>query len=193
MHVIIWEFTVREEHIQEFIRAYNSNGDWAQLFKRADGYLGTELLRSSAEPNIFLATDFLATDFLTIDRWESADCFDIFLKQFAAEYQTLDTKLEGYASQKRKWESSRPPGRDGACPVSRRTLVGVPARAPLCCFEQTRLTRSVNIPAIAVGVIRVERAFGVFCWSSVDQGTGSSASFMTPIQPSPVWPGCPFL
>ena len=100
MHVIIWEFTVREEHIQEFIRAYNSNGDWAQLFKRADGYLGTELLRSSAEPNIFLATDFL--HFLTIDRWESADCFDIFLKQFAAEYQTLDTKLEGYAQSEKK-------------------------------------------------------------------------------------------
>ena len=92
MHVIIWEFTVREEHIQEFIRAYNSNGDWAQLFKRADGYLGTELLRSSAEPNIFL----------TIDRWENATCFDIFQKQFGAEYQRLDTQLEGYTLAEKK-------------------------------------------------------------------------------------------
>ena len=92
MHVIIWEFTVREEHIQEFIRAYNSNGDWAQLFKRADGYLGTELLRSFPEPNIFL----------TIDRWESATCFNIFQKQFGAEYQRLDTQLEGYTVSEKK-------------------------------------------------------------------------------------------
>jgi|SRR5271157_104529 len=97
MHVIIWEFTVREEHIQEFIRVYNSDGDWAQLFKRADGYLGTELLRSSAEPDIFVTTDFL-----TIDRWESATCFDIFLKQFAAEYQRLDKQLEGYTLAEKK-------------------------------------------------------------------------------------------
>jgi len=92
MHVIIWEFTVRQEHVQEFIRAYSSNGDWATLFRRAEGYLGTELLRSSAGPDIFL----------TIDRWESATCFDIFLKQFGAEYQKLDTQLEGYTLSEKK-------------------------------------------------------------------------------------------
>jgi hypothetical protein len=57
MHVIIWEFVVREEHIQQFISAYNSNGDWANLFRRAEGFLGTELLRSSHQPNIFVTLD----------------------------------------------------------------------------------------------------------------------------------------
>ena len=91
MHIVIWEFTVREEHIQEFISAYHSNGDWANLFRRAEGYLGTELLNSH-EPNIFL----------TVDRWESAACFESFQERFGAEYRKLDTQLEGYTSSEKK-------------------------------------------------------------------------------------------
>jgi quinol monooxygenase YgiN len=92
MHIIIWEFTVKEEHIKEFISAYRSNGDWATLFRRAQGYLRTELLRSFYKPNIFL----------TVDRWESATCFDIFEEQFGAEYKKLDARLEGYTSSEEK-------------------------------------------------------------------------------------------
>jgi quinol monooxygenase YgiN len=92
MHIIIWQFTVREEHIQEFISACGSNGDWANLFRRAEGYLGTELLHSSLEPNIFL----------TIDRWESATCLEIFQKRFGVEYKRLDVQFEGYTSSERK-------------------------------------------------------------------------------------------
>ncbi len=92
MHVIIWEFTVRDEHIQEFISAYSSNGGWAKLFQRAAGYLGSELLRSSNDPNTFL----------TIDRWESAACFQMFQERFGAEYQKLDAQCEGHTSSERK-------------------------------------------------------------------------------------------
>jgi len=92
MHIIIWEFTVREEHIQEFIFAYDSHGDWANLFLRAEGYLGTQLLRSAHEPNIFL----------TVDRWQDATCFEIFQQRFDAEYRKLDAQLEGYSSSEKK-------------------------------------------------------------------------------------------
>jgi len=92
MHIIIWEFAVREEHIREFISVYRSDGDWATLFRRAQGYLGTELLRASHEPNIFL----------TVDRWESATCFEIFQERFDAEYKKLDAQLEGYTSSEKK-------------------------------------------------------------------------------------------
>jgi len=88
MHIIIWQFTVQEEHIQEFTSAYGSNGSWANLFRRSEGYLGTQRLRSSNEPN----------NFLTIDRWENATCFETFLERFGAEYKKLDTQLEGYTS-----------------------------------------------------------------------------------------------
>ncbi len=92
MHIIIWEFTVREEYIQQFISAYGSNGDWASLFRRAEGYLGTELLRSTHQDNVFL----------TVDRWESAACFDIFQERFGPEYKKLDTRLEGYSLSEKK-------------------------------------------------------------------------------------------
>jgi heme-degrading monooxygenase HmoA len=92
MHIIIWEFTVREEHTQEFISACGPNGHWANLFRRAAGYLGTRLLRSSHEPNIFL----------TVGRWETAASFEIFQERFGAEYKKLDTQFEAYTSSERK-------------------------------------------------------------------------------------------
>jgi quinol monooxygenase YgiN len=92
MRIIIWEFRVRHEHIQQFISAYDANGDWAKLFRRAEGCLGTELLRSSDEPAIFL----------TIDRWENANCFKIFQQRFGAEYKKLDAQLEGWTSSEKK-------------------------------------------------------------------------------------------
>jgi heme-degrading monooxygenase HmoA len=88
MHIIIWEFTVREECVQEFISAYDSNGDWANLFRRAEGYLGTELLCCARDRNIFL----------TIDRWESAGSFEKFQERFGTEYEILDTRFEAYTS-----------------------------------------------------------------------------------------------
>jgi heme-degrading monooxygenase HmoA len=92
MHVIIWEFTVRDEHIPRFISAYHADGDWASLFRRAEGYLGTELLRSSDDANVFV----------TVDRWESAACFEIFQERFGAEYKKLDALFEHYTSSEKK-------------------------------------------------------------------------------------------
>ena len=102
MHLIIWEFAVREEHLEDFIRAYDANGDWAKLFRLAEGYLGTQLLRSSQNPNVFPTVDFLTIDFLTIDRWESAACFEKFQQRFATEYKKLDARFEGYTLSERK-------------------------------------------------------------------------------------------
>lgn len=87
MYVIIWEFIVRPEHLEEFVAAYKSDGLWAKLFARAKGYIGTELL-SSTEPGH-------ETTFLTIDRWTTAGNFTRFLEQFGAEYRGLDTHLVG--------------------------------------------------------------------------------------------------
>ena len=92
MHIIIWEFAVRDEYIQKFISAYGSNGDWARLFRCAEGYLGTELLRSTREANVFM----------TVDRWENAACFDIFHERFGAEYKKLDAQFAGYTLSEKK-------------------------------------------------------------------------------------------
>jgi len=92
MHLILWEFTVPEENVSRFVSAYGSNGDWAKLFQRAQGFLGTQLLRSNSEMNTFL----------TVDRWESAACFENFQQRFGMEYKTLDAELEGCASTEKK-------------------------------------------------------------------------------------------
>jgi heme-degrading monooxygenase HmoA len=92
MHFIIWEFAVREEHLEDFICAYGANGEWARLFRLAEGYLGTQLLRSSQQAGVFV----------TIDRWESAARFENFQQEFGAEYKELDTRFEGYTLSERK-------------------------------------------------------------------------------------------
>jgi heme-degrading monooxygenase HmoA len=46
MFVRVWEYDVVPASAEEFQRAYGSAGAWAQLFRRADGFVGTELFRS---------------------------------------------------------------------------------------------------------------------------------------------------
>lgn len=83
---------MRDERIQEFIRAYGSDGDWAQLFRRGEGYVSTRLLRSADDPNIFV----------TVDRWDKADCFEAFKKKCGAEYNELEAKFEAYTLSEEK-------------------------------------------------------------------------------------------
>jgi heme-degrading monooxygenase HmoA len=84
MYVILWEFIVKSDKIDAFVTAYKSDGDWAQLFRRAAGYAGTELLSSPES----------AERFVTIDRWGSADDFNRFKERFGKEYENLDLRLE---------------------------------------------------------------------------------------------------
>ena len=82
MVVIVWEFRVKAEARAAFERAYGSDGDWARLFRRAAGYLGTELLRDAAD----------SARYLTIDRWSSPAAFDDFRRDFAQEYEETDRR-----------------------------------------------------------------------------------------------------
>jgi len=86
-HVRIWKFRPPAGGEQEFSAAYDGEGLWAELFKRAPGYRGTELLGPS-EPG---------GSWLTIDRWESQAHFDAFHDEFGIEYRGLDAELEGVA------------------------------------------------------------------------------------------------
>ena len=83
-YATLWEFAVRPGREAEFERGYGPEGAWAQLFRRARGYLGTELLRDCADP----------LRYVTVDRWESAEAFRAFRDAFAAEYARLDREFE---------------------------------------------------------------------------------------------------
>ena len=85
MYAVVWTYTVRPDRLDQFVEAYGPAGEWAQLFMAAEGYLGTELLRSEERPE----------DFITIDRWESRDAFVTFMGAAADAYQGLDERCAG--------------------------------------------------------------------------------------------------
>jgi heme-degrading monooxygenase HmoA len=84
MFVRVWEFRVPEERADEFRAVYGLDGDWAKLFRRETGFLGTELLHSATHPNVFL----------TIDRWNSVESWAAFLRTWGDEYAALDRRCK---------------------------------------------------------------------------------------------------
>jgi heme-degrading monooxygenase HmoA len=84
MHVILWEFLVREGKEGEFRRIYGPEGDWTILFRRGAGYLSTELWSDPDNPRRFL----------TLDRWTSREAFDEFRRRWQVEYRALDQACE---------------------------------------------------------------------------------------------------
>jgi heme-degrading monooxygenase HmoA len=94
MYVIIWKFEVHPGKVDAFVAAYKGDGAWAQLFAEAEGFIGTELLRSVDIDN--------RAEFVTIDRWQSSEDFARFRAQFDTLYRTLDTQWEGMTLNERK-------------------------------------------------------------------------------------------
>ncbi|HET8657499.1 MAG TPA: antibiotic biosynthesis monooxygenase family protein [Micromonosporaceae bacterium] len=76
MFVAVFEYEVDADHVAEFETVYGPAGDWARLFVDAPGYLGTELLRDQSRPGRYLV----------VDRWTSADAYDMFLRTWGEEY-----------------------------------------------------------------------------------------------------------
>jgi heme-degrading monooxygenase HmoA len=83
MHVRVWEYEVTAEHVDAFTAAYGATGDWARLFQRGRGYLGTELYRHTDDE----------TRFITVDRWADDVSWRAFLEQWAEAYQELDAAM----------------------------------------------------------------------------------------------------
>jgi hypothetical protein len=91
VHVIVWEYEVAAGCEDAFERAYGPAGDWAQLFRTHEGYLGTELIRG----------DRLGI-FVTIDRWAAEFDFETFLGRHRADYQALDARCDALTVAERR-------------------------------------------------------------------------------------------
>jgi heme-degrading monooxygenase HmoA len=74
MIALVFSYEVRETG--EFERVYGPDGEWAQFFAGASGYIGTELLRDVELPSRFLV----------IDRWESVEAYNTFAAANREEY-----------------------------------------------------------------------------------------------------------
>jgi len=84
MYVILWRFRPLAGRESDFERAYGPSGEWALLFRRGDGYLGTELLRCSED----------SREYLSLARWVSRAAYESFRVCFRSEYRRLDGRLE---------------------------------------------------------------------------------------------------
>ncbi|MGH2625789.1 MAG: antibiotic biosynthesis monooxygenase family protein [Anaerolineales bacterium] len=82
MHIILWQYAVDPAHRAEFERTYGPQGEWAGLFRRAEGYLGTSLLREVVATPIYL----------TVDRWTNAAAYRAFLAAWEPDYRALDER-----------------------------------------------------------------------------------------------------
>jgi len=74
MIALVFSYEVRDA--AGFERAYGPDGEWAQFFADAKGYIGTELLRDVETPSRYLV----------IDRWESAAAYNDFAASQRDEY-----------------------------------------------------------------------------------------------------------
>lgn len=91
-YVYIWEYTVWPEHVADFEKAYGPHGAWVTLFKRARGYLQTELHRNRNMPNRYV----------TIDYWESLEAWYSFRTAFSAEFDAIDAQCEYFTREERE-------------------------------------------------------------------------------------------
>ena len=85
MIAIVWRYRVSASSADAFERAYGPRGDWARLFARAQGYIGTELLRIDG-----------GDTYLTIDRWAGRSEFDDAKRMLHDDYDALDRRCEAY-------------------------------------------------------------------------------------------------
>jgi heme-degrading monooxygenase HmoA len=81
-YVAVWEFRVRPGHQATFAQIYGPEGEWAALFRRAPGFVRSELYRDRAQPDLFL----------TIDHWDSESAWQAFRAAHAADYEALDRR-----------------------------------------------------------------------------------------------------
>jgi quinol monooxygenase YgiN len=84
--VYLWEYTVKDTSREEFERVYGPSGAWVQLFKKAKGYLGTDLHRDQSNP----------LRYITVDRWATKGHRDAFRILFSEEFEDLDARCETF-------------------------------------------------------------------------------------------------
>lgn len=80
MYMSIWEYQIAPDAVERFEQQYGPDGGWVTLFRRAQGYRSTTLLRDRADP----------LRYVTIDLWESGDAHEAFQQQFAVAFAELD-------------------------------------------------------------------------------------------------------
>lgn len=91
-YLYAWEFLAAPGKLAEFRRAYGPEGDWVHLFRRAPGYIRSELYQDESNPQRFI----------TVDYWESKGACEAFRKRYEHEFEDLDVRCEEYTVRERE-------------------------------------------------------------------------------------------
>jgi quinol monooxygenase YgiN len=81
---VLWEYIVRDEYLDQFIEMYSPNGSWSKLFSKHPGFIRTELIQDSSNPNRFV----------TIDHWVSLSTYANMKHRSRNEYKSIDEHCE---------------------------------------------------------------------------------------------------
>lgn len=84
-YIYLWEFLVNPEDEARFLEHYGPEGTWVRLFKQAEGFIETRLLKDKDRPGRYL----------TMDRWTDMSTYEAFRERFAEAYAALDRQCEG--------------------------------------------------------------------------------------------------
>lgn len=87
-YVYVWRYEVPAGSRARFERTYGPDGDWVRLFRQADGYRSTRLLREEGAPGRYL----------TVDEWDSRAAFDAFRARRAGAFEALDERCASLTS-----------------------------------------------------------------------------------------------
>lgn len=82
MHLILWEYRVAPERLEEFEALYRPGGAWTSLFHGSLGYVSTTLWRDDRESGRFIVAD----------RWTSAAAYDAFKRDHETAYAALSER-----------------------------------------------------------------------------------------------------
>ncbi len=85
-YMYMWEYHVNPNHINDFEKAYGPTGDWVQLFKKAEGYIETELHKDINNEGRYI----------TVDYWQSKEFCMNFRDKFKNEFNEIDERCEAY-------------------------------------------------------------------------------------------------
>jgi ribosomal-protein-alanine N-acetyltransferase len=161
----VWEFRVKPGKQRAFEKAYGPEGDWVQLFRRSEDYLGTELIRDRD----------LRLRYVTLDHWSSRQAYLRFQKENRPAYHALDAECEALTTrEKRIGEFDRFESKENAELAERAVRVGALRR-------QKRAQEKQNPPCAASEVwIRPATAADIGGMIALERDSHSAAHWTEP-------------
>jgi heme-degrading monooxygenase HmoA len=82
MLLILWEFVVKKDRVDDFEALYREDGAWSELFRRSPGFVSTTLWHDLKDP----------LRFVVADRWTGEEGFEGFRREHAEAYRALDER-----------------------------------------------------------------------------------------------------